>query len=353
LNQKTITQNTYDKIKNFVEDESFWEKVTVRKSLQKKTKEAIQNVVQSQPPIEKDVTNKSPTLLSKTKYPVQLAREFILKNPVERTRVTYKSKLNVLMKLLCKKNEDNFMCIYKKESIPLIKKEYKAIANQYINFMLYMIDNVDEIKNRVAKNLVDLLRKEAKITGSTATSTTIRTNEERKKNTDYTEKYDNMINKDTSKLTDIEKLIRSVYINGIYDTTNTLRLIPRNYLYSAKIIKNLRENDKINNFYIERTGTLVINDFKTKTGYEPIMYKIATHVKELISQSLKKNPREYLFGQYKRDSFNLKISKSLGTGIDDYRRIMKDYHHLKKPEYTLEYIADVMRNSPTSGKISY
>ena len=80
-----------------------------------------------------------------------------------------------------------------------------------------------------------------------------------------------------------------------------------------------------------------------------MVYKIATNIKEKISQNIKKYPREYLFGQNNRNDFNKTISKSLGTGIDDYRRIMKA-HHQKDDEYALEYIADVTRNSPTSGK---
>jgi hypothetical protein len=188
------------------------------------------------------------------------------------------------------------------------------------------------------------------ITKATSDANTIRKNEKRAKNTDYNTEYINMINKDTSVLNDMEKLIRSFYINGIYDKAKKLKMIPRNYLFDVKLINNLRQNDKINNFYIARSGTLVINDFKTKKKYDPIMYSINPNVKEMVSQNIKKDPREYLFRQNKRNDFNKIISKSLGTGIDDYRRILKAHH---QNEYSLEYIADVMRNSPTAGKISY
>jgi hypothetical protein len=301
--------------------------------------------VQSQPPIEKE-----PILLSNTKYPVQLARDFVLAIPVEGTRDTYKSRINVLIKLLCKEKDD-FMCIYKEKSIEIIKKKYKN-PDQYIMFMLFMIDEVPEIKNRVPIKLVALLRKAAVTTKAKSDANTVRKNEERAKNTDYNTEYENMITKDTTALNDMENLIRVFYISGIYNNANKLRMIPRNYLFDVKLIKTLKENDKIHNFYILSTGKLIINDFKTQKKYEPIEYNIDKKVKEMISQNLKKDPREYLFGQHKRNDFNKIISKSLGTGIDDYRRIMKA-HHLKDNQYSLEYIADVMKNSVGSGKISY
>ena len=370
LNQKTITQKTYELIKDFVEDDLFWDKVSVRKTIQQTTNEMVQTMVpvvaQPTTTVGRTTRNKptntpqvntpqvnGPTVsMTKTTYPVQLARDFILANPVLQTRKTYKSRINVLIKLLCKK-QDDFMCIYKKESFGLIKKKYKN-PDQYFNFMLYMIDNVPEIKKRVDANIVKELRKAATETKTISDANTIRTNIARQKNTDYDDEYEKLVSKDTSKLNDMEKLIRQFYIYGIYGNQKTkpLRMIPRNYLFEAKIIKTQRENDKVGNFYIEKTGTLLINDFKTKTRYEPITYNIATVVKQQISKSLKKHPRDYLFGDYERNDFNKILSKSLGTGIDHYRRIMRA-HHLKDGKYSLEEIATAMKNSPTSGVISY
>ena len=47
LNQKTITQKTYELIKDFVEDDLFWDKVSVRKTIQQTTNEMVQTMVPS------------------------------------------------------------------------------------------------------------------------------------------------------------------------------------------------------------------------------------------------------------------------------------------------------------------
>jgi hypothetical protein len=282
---------------------------------------------------------------------VHLVREFI-KTLKAGTKRTYNSKLNVLMKLLCKKNDDNFMCIYTLGSVAIIKKKYKNITNQYINFMLGMVDKIPEIKERVSVKVLALLKKAAPKATAIATAVTYRKNEERNITTDYDLEYTNLINKDTSTLNEMEKLVRMFYIDGIYDKSEKLKMIPRNYLFDVKIITNIRQNDKINNFYIVKTGKLIINDFKTNAKYEPIVYILNSKVKDKISENLKKDSRDYLFGYNIRDSFNKIISKSLGVGVDNYRRIMKRYHQ-KDNKYSLEYLADVMRNSVTAGIISY
>jgi hypothetical protein len=48
LKQKVISEKTYEEIKNFVKDESFWESVSVGKTLQQKTDEKAKKIVDIQ-----------------------------------------------------------------------------------------------------------------------------------------------------------------------------------------------------------------------------------------------------------------------------------------------------------------
>ena len=353
LKQKTITQKTYDKIKSFVEDQSFWENVTVRKSLQQRTKEATQNVVTQQPPKPTPPTPKPTTkqITTKTKkYPVVDAIQFIKDKYYDSNLKTYLSRINVLVKLLCKE-QDDFMCIYKQESIAIINKAYKT-PKAYFDFMLLMYDTNPEVSKRVPKKLYDLLRLADKNADTMQQANTIRKAKERDETTDYSEEYNKLINKDTSQLNDEEKLLRLFYLEGIYDKHDKLQMIPRNYLFDVKIIKSRRYNDKENNFYIINSGTLIINNFKTKGRYQPIVYDINTKIKKMVEGHFKKNPTQtHLFGPYTREKFNGIVTKSVGNTIDNYRRIMR-YYNAKKG-YSLEDLANAMRGSPTVGEISY
>ena len=350
LKQKTITENTYDKIKSFVDDDSFWENVTVRKSLQQSTKEAIQNVV-SQEPTPK--TTPKQTTTNTKKYSVADAKKWINEfYTVNKTKATYLSRVNPLVKLVCKEDDkDDFMCIYKKTSIALIKEKYKT-PKAYFDFMLIMIQNNPEVSKRVSETMHNLLKKADSESEITQDANTLRESEERDATTDFEELYNKMVKKDVSKLNDDEKLIRAVYIDGIYDNDKVLQMIPRNYLYEVKLIKTNKENDEKGNFYMPTTGQLIINDFKTKGKYQPVNYKINTKVKKMIDNNLAKNPKKkYLFENGGRDQFNLLIKNSLGFGVNDYRRIMK--FHNEQLGYTLEELAHAMKDSVRAGETSY
>ena len=72
----------------------------------------------------------------------------------------------------------------------------------------------------------------------------------------------------------------------------------------------MSENKKDANYYHKRTGTIIINQFKTSEQYDPIKYVLSKEMRKHINKSLRKEPREYLFGNNLRDTFNKTISKN-------------------------------------------
>ena len=86
-----------------------------------------------------------------------------------------------------------------------------------------------------------------------------------------------MVNRDTDKMSNIEKMTQDFYINGIYNEDNKLTMIPCNYLYSTKIIVNKNKIDGKANFY-KQTGMKITNDFKTKDPKEEIRYYVSKNI---------------------------------------------------------------------------
>ena len=58
-----------------------------------------------------------------------------------------------------------------------------------------------------------------------------------------------------------------------------------------------------------------------------------------------------MFEQDTRDEFNTIINKSIGVGIDNYRRIMKYYY--ENLGFNYETIAIAMKDSVGAGEINY
>jgi len=165
LKQKTITQQTYDHIKSFVEDESFWENVTVRKSIQKNTKDKItlfqqqqqqrtkeeaQNVIINPctSPSQKTAPNQTTTTLLQDNYKAysELVQNVII-NPC--TPPSQKTAPNQTTTTLLQDN-------YKAYSEPLVSIEkpgyiYLICEREFLktNEKIYKIGKTINIKHRM------------------------------------------------------------------------------------------------------------------------------------------------------------------------------------------------------------
>tara|TARA_R110001632_G_scaffold105001_5_gene214193 strand:+ start:160 stop:1254 length:1095 start_codon:yes stop_codon:yes gene_type:complete len=268
----------------------------------------------------------------------------------DNTKKAYKSKVNVLVALLCDKVKD-FTCIYINinKKIAILDREYTN-STSYLAFMVKM-SNIEEIGRHIpAQNKAILVRK-FQSTKHTTDTQAIEKTKERNENTDWNEQYMNLVDHASDDIDDTfneEVVIHHLYVYGIKDNKDKLQMIPRNYFFNTRVVDNLKQTNKTDNFYIKKSGIILVNDFKTKNKHKPIKYQLSLDDKRYLNKFV--GDKEYLFGNISRETMNEKIKKALGVGIDDYRRIMR-HRYLQK--YSLEYVSEVMRHSPQVGEAYY
>jgi hypothetical protein len=264
-----------------------------------------------------------------------------------RTKANYKSMVNALVRLLCIDKND-FTCIYTKinSKIELIKREYKN-PNPYIQFMKSMIDNHEPIRRLVPQQNRNILNRRAASEVTTQEAKKIETNKQRDAETDWAAEFEKM--KGHVTVTDELNAIKTLYIDGVYNDKGVLTMIPRSYFYDTKVVLNQKQVNKQDNFYIKSSGTLVINDYKTKKQYGMIKYRLPKAVRATLNKYVGTKPR--LFGSQTPTTMLNKVREAIGFGIDDYRRIMK--HKAQSDGYSVEAIAKAMAHSPTTGNVSY
>lgn len=295
--------------------------------------------------------NKQAPRRGKAKITMEQAKKIIDELDITDTsKKAYQSKLNALMNLLCETTKD-FTCVYTKisEKIRIIQREYKN-PSAYLSFMLKMSNTADISKYIPARNKNILVRKFQELT-KTEKSQAIENTKKRNETTNWNEKYMELVNYDELDFDEgykEESIIHLLYVYGVKNKQQELKMIPRNYFYNTKVVLNQKQTNKTDNFYVKTSGTIIVNDFKTKTRYKPIKYQLSTEHKRIINKFI--GDKEYLFGDLTREAMNDKIKKALGVGIDDYRRIMR-HRYLK--DYSLEYVSDVMRHTPQEGENYY
>lgn len=264
------------------------------------------------------------------------------------TRKIYKSKVNSLMKLLCA-NQKDFSCIYTKinAKVSIIKREYKD-ATGYLRFMAAMIDEFpEEIGRHVAKQNVAILNRRKTAEVNAQQGKTIENNQQREASTDWKAEYDKMVQHFVE--TDELKAIKALYIDGVRDHKGVIRMIPRNYFRAMKVVENQKQVfNKVDNFYVKSSGTIIVNDYKTQKFYKQIKHRLPKGVRAIMNKLIGNN-RTVFEGSV--ESMNAKVRQAIGVGVDDYRRIMK--HRAQSEGLSVEAIAKAMAHAPATGIVSY
>jgi hypothetical protein len=268
-------------------------------------------------------------------------------NIADRTKKNYKSMVNSLVKLLCVEDKD-FTCIYTKinQKISLIIREYKN-PNPYLQFMKSMVDNHEPIRRLVPTQNRNILNRRAASESTRQEAKKIEVNQQRDRETDWVAEYDKMVQHEAN--TDELKAIKKLYIDGVYNDKGVLTMIPRSYFYDTVVVQNQKNIDKSMNYYVKSSGTLIINSYKTSKQYGTIKYRLPKAVRATLNKYIGAKPR--LFGSQNETTMLNKVRESLGVGIDDYRRIMKN--KAQRDGYSVEAIAKAMAHQPTTGKVSY
>lgn len=283
----------------------------------------------------------------RAKISVDRAKEMIdTMDVADSTKRNMKSMVNSLVKLLCIERND-FLCIYTKinAKVDLIKREYKNPSTM-IQFMKTMIDKHESIRNRVPQQNRNILNRRAASEATTQEAKKIETTKQRDAETNWAAEYERIVQHEAA--TDELKAIKSLYVDGVRNDKGYLTMIPRNYYHSMKVVNNQRQTTKTDNFYIKSSGTVVINDYKTKKQYGMIKYKLPKTVRSILNRYA--GNKETLF-EGSADVMNTKVRKAIGSGIDDYRRIMK--HKFESDGISVEAIAKAMAHAPTTGNVSY
>ena len=305
-------------------------------------------------------------------------RTFILNTPIistEGTRNTYFNRINVLSKLICKKefvyrgtktegDEFDMMCIFNKDSIEKLKQKYtnKNTLTHYLSTMLWMHDHITIIKNNADKDTIKSIQDFQKDSKDDALEELIEKADEEADNNDYDEDYKRMeqethkILKKTSNF-DNEYLISVLYRLSIFDDKGNLSIIPRNYYHNMRIVETESDiDDKYkNNYYVKDEGTMIINDYKTKSKGR-IYYKINRTAKAKLSNVLK-DKRQWMFQQKNavepiaNTNVSQLITKTLTMSINLYRKVMKQ--NFQNKGMSLKQIANASKNSIQTGRTSY
>lgn len=132
----------------------------------------------------------------------------------------------------------------------------------------------------------------------------------------------------------------------------------RNNFGEVKIIQDANEDDGEGNFYVQPTGTLIINDFKTKKTYDSIEAKLPKSLKSSIDKSLKAKPRKYLIVQQNGlpySNLSAIISRIFGAGINSLRHSYISYQLIDLKKMSVrerEKLAKAMGHS-TSMQLKY
>ena len=263
------------------------------------------------------------------------------------TRKIYKSKVNALMKLLCADQRD-FSCIYTKinAKVSIIKREYKD-ATGYLRFMATMVDEFpEEIGRHVAKQNVAILNRRKAAEVNAQQGKTIETNQQREAATDWKVEYDKMVQHYVE--TDELKAIKALYIDGVRDHKGVIRMIPRNYFHGLKVVSNQKQVNKVDNFYVKSSGTIIINDYKTQKFYKQIKHRLPKGVRAIMNTLI--GNKTVIF-EGSAESMNAKVRQAIGVGVDDYRRIMK--HRAQSEGLSVEAVAKAMAHAPATGIVSY
>lgn len=373
--QKSITKKTFDLIKDIADDELL-ARFKIMKTLNEKVVNnpsasvTLETTQQTTTPITPSNNNESVigsyrgskegfwTGKAKSKKIITIGRvkDLFALIPYNNaaTKKKEKSYLNNIPKIIgCpNKDTDNFMCVYKdlSKTVKSLSGHYETPMDQ-TNFLLKLINNSKEIRENVSEKDYIWLDKTTKDLQRKKNATTIEKNKTKGENTDWELEYENMVNFEPK--TEDMKVFQQFLLNVSYDDKNKLSMIPRNYFIGekqVKIITSVREANDKDNFYVPRTGFLIINNYKTGESYFPYKYKLNTKLKKLLNDSIKKGKWNILFPKLGNDFPN-----AVGVSVHQYRRIIKAYAQRKMPksaqtDYT---ISVAMGHNTTTGQNVY
>ena len=94
------------------------------------------------------------------------------------------------------------------------------------------------------------------------------------------------------------------------------------------------------NYYIRKSNTIVLQDYKTIKAHGVIHYKLPLELKHLIASTLKQEPREYLFSNkkgepYKKNTFAKYLNSTLLHVMEKPLTIL-DIRHIYASKYTIK-----------------
>lgn len=331
--QTRIGQRAYDEIKDEAPPE-WLQTLTIIQGKLKATPTAAQE-------------EKQRIRQGRAKISVDRAKELIdTMDVADSTKRNMKSMVNSLVKLLCIEKND-FLCVYTKinAKVDLIKREYKNPSTM-IQFMKTMIDKHESIRNRVPQQNRNILNRRAATEATKQEAKKIETTKQRDAETNWAAEYERIAQHDAP--TEELNAIKALYIDGVRNDKGTLTMIPRNYFHGMRVVQNQKQTNKTDNFYIKSSGTIIINDYKTKKQYGMIKYRLPKAVRATLNKYV--GNKGTLF-EGTADVMNTKVRKAIQSGIDDYRRIMK--HKFQADGIGVEAIAKAMAHAPTTGNVSY
>ena len=275
------------------------------------------------------------------------------------TMKNYKARVNALLNVMNVKDQ-SFSSIFQDldKLQEAIVKQYKD-PTCYFAFLLYILSKSQNLLDCVPRDTFDLLKKRF---DEFKTKQTIKTLKDRREDVNFQRVYQKVFSTEAklskSEYGSMKHIISLLYSRALYDEDGNIHINPRNYFLRVKLVDDDKDMNQVDNFYNYKTGRLLLNDYKTSAIYEPYDVVFSKYVRDAISESLKKKPREYLIekqegGVYANNSLS-KIVKDIFEGytIDDIRKSIESYE-INVNNVDRGHLANVSRHTVITQEVSY
>lgn len=280
----------------------------------------------------------------------------------QHTIKNYKSRVNVLLKLMDVGESFSTMFVNTNRLIETVIKKYKD-PTSYFAFILYMFGKSEKLNNCAPKNTFDKIQKEF---NEFKTKQTVKSLNDRREDVNYETVYKTIfdVEKKLSKSTDtyasMKHVIALMYTHALYDKHDIIHINPRNYFINVLLVDN--DNDMIDedtNYYNFKTGRLLLNKYKTSGIYEAYDVILNDYSRKVITDSLSRIPRKFLIeriaegGLYVDNTLSNTIKVLFnGYTINDIRKSIESYEvNVKKTDRI--HLAKVSRHTVLTQEVSY
>ena len=269
----------------------------------------------------------------------------------------YKSKVNVMMKLMNVENEE-YSLIFKDIDLLVLRiiEKYKD-PTCYFSSMLYILSKSQKLLDVIPKKSFDVIKSKFE---EYKNKQIVKHLNDRQNNMEYEKVFKRIVETEKKyseeQYASMKHIITVMYTKALYDSNGHIHINPRNYFDKVLLIESDEQLNEDENFYNIKTGRLVINDYKTSGIYKPYDVVLTSNVQKIINDSLK-TKRTYLIekesgGLIVKNTLSEMFKRIFGYNINTVRKSIESYEiNVNKGDRL--HLANVSRHSILTQEVSY